>query len=165
MIAETTVPAASVGGPARSWPRFLGIAGVYVVVGPLAAAVGVAGLHAGFSAGAALAQGEVRDLLRLAVGGLVVGSIMATLIAYTLGLVSAVGVGLAVALVERQSGRVSFGVALAATLAFCLLTAVFGARFLPQVEGALWILALFVGHVVAVAVCTPLARRLFGRRG
>ncbi len=151
------------GEHSRSRWRFAGAVAVYGLLGPLVGAIGVTGLSTILAVGAAVAQGEFGDIARLLWGGLVVGTIVTAIIAYSVGIASAVGVGVAVASRDWRSGGISWRVALVSAVIFWLLTSVAIGTAVPAAELTQWVAALFVAHLLAVAACTWLARRLFGQ--
>lgn len=141
--------------------RLAGIVSLYALLGPLVGALAVNGVATLAFVGIALAEGEPGDIARRFWGGLVVGSLLSTILAYAAGILSAMGVGLAVAVSARRGGLISWRIALVAALVCCVLTIMATApQFAPRDMGR-WIVALIAGHGIAMAVCTGLARRLF----
>lgn len=147
--------------PARSWGRFVGIVVLYAVVGPLMGALGVNALLAVLAVAAEVSRGNFDDIARLLVGGMVVGTIISAIIAYSFGIVSAAGVGLVVAVRDRRPGGVSWRTALIAALVFWALMSLAAAFVVPPQGLAQWIGALLAAHVLAAAACTWIARRIF----
>lgn len=145
----------------QSWARFAGISALYGMLGPLVGAVGVNGLFTLMAIGSAMVKGNFGDIGRLLVGGMVVGTIVSLIIAYAFGIVSAAAVGFAVAFRDRRDGGVSWRTALIAALIVWLLTSLAVTTVVPPEGLAQWVGALFVAHLLATAVCTWIARRIF----
>lgn len=146
----------------RSTGRFVGIVAVFVALGPLAGAVGVNGLFTAYVVGVEIANGKFGDIARLFWGGIVVGTIVSAIVAYAFGIVSAASVGLAVAFRDRRKGGISWRASFIAALAFWLLTSVAATSVVPPQGLVQWIGALLAAHALAAAVCTWVARRIFG---
>lgn len=149
--------------PSRSpsWGRFAGIVALYGLLGPLVGAVGVSGLFTVLAIGGEVAKGDFGDIGRLLVGGMVVGTIVSLIIAYAFGIASALAVGLAVAYRDRRDGGISWRVALMSSLVVWLLTAAASTTVVPPGGRLQWIGALLIAHLLAAAICTWIARRLF----
>lgn len=145
----------------QSWGRFAGIVAIYALLGPLVGAIGVNGLFTVYAVGVEIANGNFGDIARLFWGGIVVGTIVSAIIAYTFGIVSAAGVGLVVALRDRRKGGISWKASFVAALAFWLLTSLAATAVVPPQGLVQWIGALLAAHVLAAAVCTWIARRTF----
>ncbi len=145
----------------HSWKRFAGIIALYGLLGPLIGAIGVNGLFTVYVVGVEVTNGKFGDIARLFWGGIVVGTIVSGIIAYTFGIVSAAGVGLVAALRDRRKGGIAWRVALLAALAFWLLTSLAATAVVPPQGLVQWIGALLAAHVLAAAVCTWIARRIF----
>lgn len=107
-------------------------------------------------------NGNFGDLARLFWGGIVLGTIISSLIAYAIGIVPALGVGLAVALRDRRGGGISARTSFVAALAFWLLTSLAATAIVPPQGLAQWIGALLVAHGLSATLCTAIARRSFG---
>ena len=144
-----------------SWTRFAGIVALYVLLGPLMGAVGVTGLFTVYAVGVEIANGNFVDIARRFVGGMVGGTIFSVIIAYAYGIVSAAGVGLVVAFRDRRKGGISWKASLVAALAFWLLMSLAATAVVPPQGLVQWIGALLAAHVLAAAVCTWIARRIF----
>lgn len=114
-----------------------------------------------YSVGATIANGDVDDVPRLFWGGIVVGTIISTIIAYAFGLFSAIGVGLFNAIRDRHQGGNSLRSSLFAAFAFWLLTSVAAIAVVPPQGLVQWFGALLAGHVLAAAVCALFARWIF----
>lgn len=145
----------------RSWGRFAGIVAFYGLLGPLIGAVGVNGLFTLMTIGSEIVKGNFGDIARLLVGGMVVGTIVSLIIAYAVGIVSAVAVGLVVAFRDRREGGVCWRAAVIAALVAWLLTLIATITAVPPAGLAQWAGALLIGHLLAAAVCTWIARRVF----
>lgn len=145
--------------------RFLGIVAIYAIPGPLIGAFGVNVLFTAYALGIEVPSGDTAALARLFWGGLVVGTMIASIIAYAFGVVSALGVGLAVAIGDRRRGAISGETALMAALVLWLLTALAVLLMVPAETQLVWAGMLLVGHLLAATLCTWIARRLFARRG
>ena len=146
---------------APSWARFAGIIALYGLLGPLVGAVGVNALFTVLAIGGEVAKGDFGDIGRLLVGGMVVGTIISLIIAYTFGIASAAAVGLAVAFRDWRDGGISWRVALMSSLVVWSLTAVASTAVVPPGGRLQWIGALLIAHLLAAAICTWIARRLF----
>ncbi len=92
-----------------------------------------------------------------------VGTIIALVIAYAFGIVSALAVGLAVARRDRRRGENSWHTALAAALVLWLLVSIAAVTVVPPEGRAQWIGLLFIAHLLAGAVGTWIARRVFSQ--
>jgi hypothetical protein len=141
--------------------RLAGIVSLYALLGPLVGALAVNGVATLASVGTALAEGEPADIARRFWGGLGVGSLLSMILAYAVGIASALGVGLAVAVSAWRSGIISLRIAAVAALVCCALTIMATIPQFSPPDTARWVVALMAGHGIAVAVCTGLARRLF----
>lgn len=144
-----------------SWTRFGGIVALYVLLGPLMGAIGVSGLFTVYAMGVEIANGNFGDIARLFWGGIVVGTIVSAIIAYAFGIVSAAGVGLVVAFRDRRKGGISWRASFIAALALWLMTSLAATAVIPPQELVQWIGALLAAHLLAAAVCTWIARRIF----
>ncbi|AWB33275.1 hypothetical protein [Orrella marina] len=149
----------------NSWGRFAGIMAIFVLLGPIAGALGVNILFALMATGQEIAtQGfNLSEILRLLVGGVVIGTIVSAIMAYSFGIFSAVGVGLTVALGDRRNLGVSWKLGLIAALLFWILLSGVASTFVPEQGLRAWVGALLIGHVLAALVCIGLARRIFGK--
>lgn len=149
----------------NSWGRFAGIMAIFVLLGPLAGALGVNILFALIAVGQEIAtQGfNFSEILRLLVGGIVIGTIVSAIVAYSFGIFSAIGVGLTVALGDRRNLGVSWKLSLIAAFLFWILLSGVASTFVPAQGLSAWIAALLIGHLLAALVCTGLARRIFGK--
>ena len=144
----------------RNWSRFVAIVALYGLLGPLVGALGVNALFTLLAIGGEVAQGRFGDLVRLLVGGLVVGMIYSTIVAYALGSASAVAVGLAVAIGDRSQGRISWMIALGSALVLWLVATAL-TLFVADEGRVQWIGAMLVAHLLAAAICTWMAARIF----
>lgn len=142
----------------RSWRRFAGITAFYALVGPLAGALAVTLLSVAISVAQAAAKGDLDDMDRLIWGGLIVGFLVSSIIAYTFGLASAIGVGVAAAIGARRDGAPSWRAVFSAAFVFWLGTTVAAALTTPSPGLAEWAGALFVGHLAGAAICTAATR-------
>ena len=145
----------------HSWGRFIGIVAIYAALGPLIGAFGVNALFTVYAVGVEIASGNFGDIARLFWGGIVVGTIVSAIIAYAFGIVSAAGVGLVVAFRDRRQGGISWRASFFAALAFWLLTSLAATAVVPEQGLVQWVGALLVAHVLAAAICTWAARRIF----
>lgn len=156
----TETKASTMKPPSKQW-RFIALVVLFMLFGPLVGAVGVNAFLTLLAVIGELTRGEFGDLPRLIVGGMVVGTIYSVIIAYTIGLPSALGVGLIVAWKSRRSGEVSLRTALVASLGFwagCALVALL--IVLP--DGRMdWIGAILVAHLSAAFACGWLAKKFF----
>ena len=118
-------------------------------------------LLSGLAAATEIARGNMGDVLRLLVGGVVVGTIVSLPLAYSFGLVSAVGVGLAVAIADRRGIGISCRHTLVWAGVFWLVTAGLVVIVVPAEGLLVWLVAFLVAHLLASCLCTLLARRLF----
>ena len=143
------------------WGRFAGIVASYALLGPLVGAIGVTGLFTVYAVGVEIAIGNFDDIARRFVGGMLVGTIVSAILAYAYGIVSAAGVGLVVAFRDRRKGGISWRTSLVAALAFWLLMSLAATAVVPPQGLVQWIGALLAAHVLAAAVCTWIARRIF----
>lgn len=124
-------------------------------------AIGVNGLFTVYTVGVEVANGRFSDIARLFWGGLVVGTIISLIIAYSFGIVSAVATGLAVAFRDRSKGRISWRMAFISALVMWLLNSIAATTVVPPEGLAQWVGALLVAHLLAAVVCTWAARRIF----
>lgn len=149
----------------NSWRRFAGIMAIFVLLGPVAGALGVNILFALMAVGQEImTQGfNLSEVLRLLIGGIVVGTIVSAIVAYSFGIFSAVGVGLTVALGDRRNLGVSWKLGLIAAILFWVLLSGVASTFVPAQGLQAWIAALLIGHVLAALVCIGLARKIFGK--
>ena len=111
--------------------------------------------------GVEIANGNFGDIARRVVGGMVGGTIFSVIIAYAYGIVSAAGVGLVVAFRDRRKGGISWKASFVAALLFWLLMSLAATAVVPPQGLVQWIGALLAAHVLAAAVCTWIARRIF----
>lgn len=141
--------------------RAITIVALFLVLGPFVGAVGLNAFLTLLAVIGELIRGELDNLAKLIVGGMVVGMIYSTLIAYVVGLPSALGVGAFVAWKDQRAGEISFRVAIIASLGFCVLSGLC-ALLVVAPDGRLpWIGALFVAHLSAALVCAWLAKKCF----
>ncbi|MDK8874214.1 hypothetical protein [Paracoccus sp. SSJ] len=145
----------------QSWGRFAGIVAIYALLGPLVGAIGVTGLFTVYAVGVEIAIGNFDDIARRFVGGMLVGTIVSAILAYAYGIVSAADVGLVVAFRDRRKGGISWRMSLVAALAFWLLMSLAATAVVPPQGLVQWIGALLAAHVLAPAVGTWIARRIF----
>jgi len=141
--------------------RFMGIAILFALLGPVAGALGVNILLSVLAAAIEIARGNMGDVNRLLGGGIIIGTIISLPIAYSFGLVSAVGVGLAVATANQRGHGISWQVAFVWAGVFWLLMAALAMIIVPPGGLKVWLAGLLVAHLLAAALCTLLARRLF----
>jgi len=160
MITQQPLTADRPEAQSPSWGRFAGIVALYALVGPFIGALGVNILFTIMAIAGEVARGNFDDLGRLLVGGMVIGMIFSTILAYALGSVSAIAVGLAVAVGDRREGAISLRRALVAAFVFWLATTAI-IVFAPPDGRVQWISAMLVAHLFAAAVCTWVARRIF----
>lgn len=147
---------------APSWRRFAGILALYALPGPFVGALAVSGLLTALAVVNESGSGNAGDIWRTVMGGMVILTLISLGIAYALGLVSALGVGLAVALSDRRRRGISWRVALIAALGFWLLVSGASLMVVPREGGLTWLAALLMAHLLAAAFCTWLARRVLG---
>jgi len=156
----TATTASTMKSHAKRW-RLLALVALFGLLGPLAGAVGVNAFLTLLAVIAELARGEFGDLPRLVVGGMVVGTIYSAIIAYTVGLPSALGVGLFVAWKSQRSGEVALRTALVASLGFWIGCTLVALLIVPPEGRMAWIGAIFVAHLSAAFACGWLARKFF----
>jgi len=161
IVNSTAQPQKSIEKSSAGIGRFIGIVGLYAVLGPLFGALGVNAFLTLLAVFGEVARGEFGDLGRLIIGGMVVGTIYSVIIAYTIGLPLAFGVGFIVAWKNQRSGKISLRSALLAGLGFWAGSALVALLILPPAGRLAWIGALLVAHLVAAAACAGLAKKLF----
>lgn len=145
-----------------SWTRFAGIVALYVLLGPLMGAVGVNAVFAVYAVGVEIADGSFDDITRLFWGGIVMGTMLFAIGAYAFGSVSAVAVGLAVALRDRRIFGVSWRRAfISAFVMWLLMSAIAILTVVPPEGQVQWIGSLLIAHLFAATICTWIARRVF----
>lgn len=149
---------------AGSWWRAAGVVALFALLGPLFGALGVNLFLSVLASAIEAAHGNHGDIGRLLVGGMVIGTIVALPIAYSVGLAPAAGVGLAVAFGDRRRRGISWRIALASAVLFWLAMAALAVAVIPPAGLPTWLAALLVAHILAVVPCTAMARRLFGAR-
>ncbi len=148
--------------PRQGWPRFAGIVALYAVLGPLLGAVGVVVLFVALSVVTEVAQGRFEAIGPLLGRGVLLTLVAGLPIAYSFGAVSSVAVGLIVALRDRHGGGISWRAALGGAVGLWAFVAVLAVLVVPPDGFLMWLVGLFAAHVVAAALCTWLARRVFG---
>jgi len=146
------------------WARLAGIVGLFGLLGPFLGALGVNALLSTLAMLTAAAGGDYGEIGRLLIGGITLGTIVSLPIAYTFGLVPAVGVGLIVALGERRCIGVSWGEALGGAVVFWLIAVLLAMGVVPPEGRVVWFAGLLVAHLTGAALCASLARKLFGAR-
>ncbi|WP_157970219.1 hypothetical protein [Pelagibacterium sediminicola] len=144
-----------------TWRRFAGIVALYVLLGPLMGAVGVNGIFTVYAVSTGIVSGSSGDIARLFWGGMVVGTMVFAIGAYAFGSVSALAVGLAVALGDRRLFGVSWRRALRSAFVMWLLSVIVVLTVVPPEGQVQWIGGLLVAHLFAAAACTWIARRIF----
>jgi len=139
----------------------VGIVAIYTLLGPILGSFSVNVLFAVYAVGVEIAMGNFGDIARLFWGGIVVGTMLFAIGAYAFGSVSAVGVGLVVAFRDRRKGGISWRNALIAALVAWVLMSIVTTAVVPPVGLMQWVGGLFVAHLLATAICTWIARRIF----
>lgn len=145
----------------QSWGRFVGIVVLFGLLGPLVGAIAVNGIFTLYAVGVEFAKGTFDDIARLFWGGMVVGTIFSIIIAYALGTVSALAVGVTTAICSRRKSEISWRTVFVAAFVFWLLTSLAATTVVPPEGLVQWVSALFIAHMAAVAICTWIARRIF----
>lgn len=111
-----------------------------------------------------IARGAFTALSRQILGGVIVGSIFSLILGYAVGTVSAVGVGIIVAVRDCRVRGVSLRTVVLAALGLWLASAAVVLLAVP-LEGRLaWIGALLAAHLLGGLACSWMARRIFGGR-
>lgn len=149
-------------GPAAdSWGRTVGIVAVFALAGPFLGAVGVNAAVTAVGLAGALGAADAGELGRIVIGGMVVGTIVALLIAYAFGILPALAVGAVVALADRRGRGISPRIALGAAIAVGAIVSALAWITVPVEGRAQWISALVAAHLLAALGCSLIARRLF----
>jgi hypothetical protein len=137
-----------------------GIVLLFAIVGPLVGAIGVNLVLSGIAAASALAAGNLAEVPKLLIGGMLVGTIVSLPIAYSFGLPAAVSCGIVAALTVRRSGSIRIGPVLT-TAAISLVAVLVVLALMVELSAlAAWAASLFLGHVLGVAICVSIGRRL-----
>lgn len=147
-----------------SWGRFAGIVLLFMLLGPLVGAVGVNIVLSLMASVNEAVHGNYSDIAKVLAGGIVIGSIVSAFIAYSFGIVSAAGVGIAAAIGDRRKRGVSWTIVLVSATVFWLVMAVLATTVVPPEGVVQWVAGLLVAHLLAAVICGALARRLFGAR-
>jgi hypothetical protein len=91
---------------------------------------------------------------------MLVGTIVSLPIAYSFGLPAAVSCGIVAALTVRRSGSIRIGPVLT-TAAISLVAVLVVLALMVELSAlAAWAASLFLGHVLGVAICVSIGRRL-----
>jgi hypothetical protein len=151
----------------RSVPlaRSVLIVGLFVLSGPLLGGIGVAALATILAAASDVLRGDFGALPRQIVGGMIAGSIFSVILGYAVGSLSALGVGIVVALRDRRTRGVSLRAAVLAALGFWVMSATVVVLAAPQEGRLVWIGALLAAHLIAGLACGWIARKIFGGTG
>lgn len=145
--------------------RSLAIVALFGLAGPLIGALGLNLLLTLFAAASEIARGEFAALPRQIIGGIIAGSIFAVILGYGVGTVSALGVGIIVAVRDRRVRGISLRTPVLAALGFWAASAVVVLLAVPQEGRLVWIAALLAAHLLAALACGWIARKLFGGAG
>lgn len=137
-----------------------GIVLLFAIVGPLLGAIGVNLVLSGFAAASALAAGNLAEVPKLLIGGMLVGTTVSLPIAYTFGLPAALSSGIVAALTVRRSESIRVGPVLATATAFFVAVLVVLALMVERHALGAWAASLLLGHVLGVAICVRIGRRL-----
>jgi hypothetical protein len=148
--------------PPPTLARSAAIVALFGLAGPLAGALALNALLTLFAAADEIARGDFAALPRQIVGGMIAGSIFSVILGYAVGTVSALGVGIMLALHDRRTRGISLRVAVLAALGFWLVSAVVVLLAVPPEGRLVWISALLAAHLAGALVCGWIARRLLG---
>lgn len=150
--------------PEKSFGRFIGILAIFALIGPILGAAAVSA-YLGFEvAGSDLMTGKWDEAAKLILLSISFGTLFAWPIAYFIGILPAIGVGLAVALWDMRGGMISWRVAFAVALISWLLFMTSEGSFVEASEGIrTWQISLLLAHLTSAGVCWAIARAVFRR--
>ena len=112
----------------------------------------------------AVASGNYAGVGTLLIGGITGGTLVSLPLAYGFGLFPAAAVGLVVAFGERRHIGVSWGDSLCGAVVLWLIAMIIAIEVVPPQGRVMWFAELLVAHLAGAALCTVVARRLFGAR-
>lgn len=161
----TTKPPTHLPRPLPGNSRLFAIVAVFALLGPALGGLAVSASLAAFAALPMLADARWLAAGRTFLTVTLFGTAFGLPIAYVVGLLPAAAVGLAVALWDRRTGRLSWPIAAGASLLPWLFIALrTGGDIVTDDEGTqVAQLALLVGHLAAAIACWWLARAILGR--
>mgnify|MGYP007011835851 FL=1 len=146
------------------WQRLAGIVALFTLLGPLLGALGLIVLMSTLAALTALAGGDYGGIGPLLIGAITGGMLVALPPAYGFGLFPAGVVGLVVAIGERRRIGVAWGDALYGAVVLWLIAMILTIEVAPPQGRVFWFAGLLVAHLAGAALCTLIARKLFGAR-
>ena len=150
----TTVP------ERQHWARTARIVAVFAALGPLVGALSAVLLIVAVALCAELLQERPDSVGHVLGGGLSATLLAAVPVAYAVGGIPSIAVGLVVAMQDRQQGAVTMRTALTAAVILALVMAACAAFVIPAAGLPIWLAGLFVAHVAAAWICTNVARRV-----
>ncbi len=150
--------------PGKSTGRFIGIVALFALLGPLIGGLVVSAYLGFLAATPQLASHGWAYAVMVFLTATSFGMMFGLPIAYALGIVPAVWVGLAVAIWNWRKGLISWRVAIGAALVSWLLVAMRAGDIIETDEGTrIWQISILLAHLVATGLCWWLARTIFGR--
>lgn len=145
--------------------RFLGIVTLFALPGPPMGGMAVSAYLGFLAAASHLADHGWTDATEVFLTATLFSTVFGFSLAYIIGIVPAVGVGLAVAIWDMRKGLISWRVAIGAALVWWLLIAVRAGEIMEADEGTRkWQISMLLAHLVATGVCWWTARTIFGPR-
>lgn len=150
--------------PGKSTGRFFGIVALFALLGPLIGGLVVSAYLGFLAATSQLATQGWAEAVTVFVTGTLFGTLFGLPIAYAVGIVPAVWVGLAVAIWDWRKRLISWRIAILAALVSWLLIAMRAGDIIETDEGTrIWQISILLAHLVATGLCWWLARTIFGR--